>query len=398
MFSSLRIKDFRIYWIALFISFVGTWVQGTAQGWFILELTNSSFYLGLVGFLSTLPTLIFTLPFGVVVDRYNKKKLIIVSQFIFTVLMFTFAVLISTELINIYYILIIATLIGIITPLDWTARQSYVIEIVSRENLLNAIALNATAFNLARIIGPVIAAFISLSFGIASCFYVNGFSYLFAMCALFFVKAKGLPYSNKKENAMQELKEGISYFVQNRTILHLIILIIAQSIFIMPSFVLVPVFVKDIFHSDISGLGFLMSCAGLGAVIGSLSASKLPAGYKNNLVIYLYLLSSIFVIFFSLSKIFLFSAFCLVAIGVCISSAMILINSVIQEMVPDNLRGRIMSIYILSFVGFMPFGNLFAGWLSEIIGAPKTFVIFGVAMFLFSFALLFRKITQKRTN
>ncbi len=383
MFSSLHIRDFRLYFIGLLILFTGNWVQITVQGWLVLEITGSSLYLGVVGFFATLPTLIFTLPFGVIVDRYNKRRLIIISQILFTILTFVFAILISTNIINLYYILIIVTLMGVISSLDYTARQSYVVEIVGKKHLLNAIALNSAAFNISRVIGPVIAALsVKLTSSLASCFYINGISFFVGTIIFFQILTEGTSYKEKTERISSEMKDGFSYIMQNRVNLLLLVIIALQGFFVMPYLMLMPALVKDVLKLDISGLGILMSAGGAGAIFGSLAVARVPK-YKGVVIIYLYLLASFSMIFFSLSRSLLLSCFFAMLISGSIASGMALINNKIQMAVPDNLRGRIMSMYILSFAGFIPLGNLFAGYLSHYVGVASTFTILGGCLLLF---------------
>lgn len=388
MFSSLHIRDFRFYFIGLLILFTGNWVQITVQGWLVLEITGSSLYLGVVGFFATLPTLIFTLPFGVIVDRYNKRQLIIISQILFTILTFIFAILISTNIINLYYILIIVTLMGVISSLDYTARQSYVVEIVGKKHLLNAIALNSAAFNISRVIGPVIAALsVKLTSTLASCFYINGISFCVGTIMFFQILTEGTSYKEKTERISSEIKDGFSYLMQNRVNLLLLVIIALQGFFVMPYLMLMPALVKDVLKLDISGLGILMSAGGVGAIFGSLAVAR-AIKYEGVVIIYLYLLASAFMVFFSFSRSVLLSCFLAMIISGSITSGMALINNKIQEAVPDNLRGRVMSMYILSFAGFIPLGNLFAGYLSYYIGIAYTFAILGGSMFLFLLFIL----------
>lgn len=399
MFSSLHIRDFRFYFMGLLILFTGNWVQITVQGWLVLEITGSSLYLGVVGFFATLPTLIFTLPFGVIVDRYNKRQLIIISQILFTILTFIFAILISTNIINLYYILIIVTLMGVISSLDYTARQSYVVEIVGKKHLLNAIALNSAAFNISRVIGPVIAALsVKLTSTLASCFYINGISFCVGTIIFFQILTEGTSYKEKTERISSEIKDGFSYLMQNRVNLLLLVIIALQGFFVMPYLMLMPALVKDVLKLDISGLGILMSAGGAGAIFGSLAVARITPlksplikggqKWKEVVIIYLYLLASFSMVFFSLSRSLLLSCFFAMLISGSIASGMALINNKIQEAVPDNLRGRVMSMYILSFAGFIPLGNLFAGYLSHYVGIAPTFTILGGCLLLFLLFIL----------
>lgn len=277
---------------------------------------------------------------------------------------------------------------GVISSLDYTARQSYVVEIVGKKHLLNAIALNSFAFNISRVIGPVIATLsVKLTSTLSSCFYINGISFFVGTIIFFQILTEGTSHKEKTEGISKELKDGFSYIMQNRVTLLLLIIIALQGFFVMSYLMLMPAFVKDVLKLDISGLGILMSAGGVGAIFGSLAVARAPK-YKGIVIIYLYLLTSAFMVFFSFSRSVLLSCFLAMIISGSIASGMTLINNKIQSAVPDNLRGRVMSMYILSFTGFIPLGNLFAGYLSHYIGIAYTFAILGGSMFLFLLFIL----------
>jgi MFS family permease len=383
MFSSLKVKEFRIYWVGMFISLIGTWVQQVAQGWLVFELTNSAFLLGVVGFLGTIPIFLFSLLGGVFADRFSKRKILISTQISFMLLAFLLAILTQLKLITPSQIIFIAVLNGLIMAFDAPSRQSVVAELVGREHLPNAIALNSVAFNSSRIIGPALAGILASAIGLSGCFYLNGISFLAVIIALCLIRVKER-LGNHTSKAWGDLKEGIGFALRHRTIFALIIMVGAVSLFGTSYVILMPVFANEILGTGLKGLGLLMSAAGSGALIGALLLARLGDFQKKGQ----FLLVSSFVfslslIIFSLSKAYLLSFFALVIVGGSAVASIAVINTILQTTVEDRFRGRLMSLFMLTFAGFTPFGNLAAGYLAQELGVSFAVAINGIALTLF---------------
>ncbi|MFA6357841.1 MAG: MFS transporter [Candidatus Omnitrophota bacterium] len=379
MFSSLKIKYFRIYWLGMFVSLVGTWIQSVAQGWLVFQLTNSAFLLGVVGFLGSIPIFVFSLFGGVLADRVNKRNILIFTQVFFMLLAFLLAVLTQFKIITPLQIMFIALFNGIIMAFDAPARQSIVVELVGREHLFNAITLNSVAFNSSRIIGPTIAGVLISVIGMSGCFYLNGISFLAVIIALFYIRlGRGVEKNNN--SALRDLKEGLIFISCNRLILALVSTVASVSLFGVSYVILMPVFAEHVLGVGVRGLGVLMSSAGLGALIGALGLARLgDFKYKGRLLIGSVFLFAISLISFSLTKNYSLALLILVFIGCTSVVPIALINTLLQVNVPDKFRGRIMSIFMITFAGIMPFGNLISGSLAQAFGVSTALFFSGIA-------------------
>jgi MFS family permease len=384
MFSSLKVKDFRIYWFGMFISLIGTWIQVLAQSWLVFQLTHSAFLLGVVGFLNSLPVLLLSLFAGVLADRVNKRSILLFTQCAFMALAFILAVLTQLKIITPFQIMLIAVLNGIVMAFDAPARQSIVVELVGREYLLNAVALNSVAFNSSRIIGPALCGILVATIGMSGCFYINGISFVAVIAALLFIRVRNGLLKNGQSGFVADLKGGLVFIRNNRTILILITMVAVASLFGVSYIILMPIFANDILKIGVKGLGVLMSAAGVGALIAGLVLARLgDFKYKGRLLIAATLIFSFSLILFSFSKIYAFSLFMLVLLGWGSVLSTALINTLLQQIVPDAFRGRVMSAFMLTFVGVMPFGNLMAGGLAEILGVPATLMFGGIICTVF---------------
>ena len=384
MFSSFAIKDFRIYLIGMFVSLCGTWIQSMAQNWLVFELSNSSFLLGLVGFMSFSPILLFSLFSGVLVDRFNKRKLLLLTQVSFMLLALSLAILTQFNLITVNFILVISLIHGIILSLDAPARQAMVFDLVGKQKILNAVALNSIAFHSARMIGPALAGIFVAIISIAGCFYLNAVSFLSFIIALCIIRPKH-NVNHNNNHFLQDLKSGLNFIKNNRIYLILISIVGTISLFGFSYVILLPVFAKTILNLGIKGYGLLMSASGIGSLLGGLMLASLkkPSHQPKILIFSLYIFAFSLVIF-SLSKSLIISVLILALAGFSSLSSLAIINSLIQIMVPNEFRGRIMSIYMLTFAGTIPFGSLLAGSLAQSIGVSSTLLIFGsVCLVLF---------------
>ena len=369
----------------MFVSLIGTWIQWVAQSWLIFQLTNSSFLLGLVGFLSSIPMFILSLFGGVVADRANKRLILIVTQSAFMLLAFLLAYLTQVKLVTPGQIMVIATLNGIIMAFDAPSRQAMVVELVGKKHLMNAIALNSVSFNASRIIGPALAGVLVAGIGMSGCFYLNGISFLAVLVALVVIKLQAHAKPFKNNSALKDLLEGISFIKGNRVIVVLICIVGVSSLFGVSYVILMPVFAHDILHVGIKGLGILMSSSGMGALIGALALARLgDFPYKGKLLMFSSLLFSCSLVGFALSKSFFFSCLILLCLGGSSVVAMALVNTLLQTMVEDEFRGRVMSAFMLTFAGFMPFGNLLSGVVAHAFGVSLTVLLNGIiCTFLF---------------
>jgi len=384
MLSSLKVKDFRIYWLGMFVSLIGTWIQVTAQSWLVFQLTNSAFLLGVVGFLGFMPVFLLSLFGGVIADRMNKRSVLIVTQTSFMILAFILALLTQAKLITPGQIIFIAVLNGIVMAFDMPSRQAIVAELVGKTHLLNAIALNSVGFNSSRIIGPALAGILVASIGMSGCFYLNGVSFLAVIFALLLIRINRRPRADKNNSTLKDLKNGLSLIKNNRPILLLVSMIGVVSLFGVSYTILMPIFARDILNVGVKGLGMLMSFSGIGALTAALILACLgDFKYKGRLLVLSSLVFSVTLVLFSLSKIYVLSLITLIFTGASSVIAITLINTLLQTAVEDEFRGRVMSAFMFTFAGIMPFGNLIAGVLSEVLGVSLTVMISGIICTLF---------------
>jgi MFS family permease len=368
----------------MFVSLIGTWVQAVAQSWLMFQLTNSVFLLGLVGFLSSIPVFLLSLFGGVVADRMNKKNILLFTQNAFMLLAFLLALLTQMKLITPLQIMLIALLNGIVLAFDAPARQAVIADLVGKEHLLNAIALNSAAFNSARIIGPALAGILIASIGMSGCFYINGISFLAVIIALLLININNGQRRPTKNFLLKDLSNGLKFIKDNRIILILISMVGITGLFGISYVILMPVFANDVLNVGVKGLGLLMSSAGFGALIAALVLARLgDFKYKGKLLISSSITFSISLVLFSLSKTYFISLITLILIGGASVTAIGIVNTLLQTLVPDEFRGRAMSAFMLTFAGFMPFGNLLAGSLAHIWGVSITVLISGIICTVF---------------
>lgn len=343
-------------------------MQNVAQGWMVLRLSNSPFLLGVVSAFAGLPILFFSLPAGVLADRVKKRKFLIFTQISAMVLALILAFLAFTGLVKVWHVMFLALCLGLVMAFDSPTRQAFIKEIVGKEDLLNAIALNSAVFNGARILGPAIAGILISLTGEAGCFLINGLSYLAVIVGLSLMRMEDLLIKPKNRSFLVSFKEGVNYITTNKRVLSLILMVSSMSIFGLSYAVLMPVFARDILKSGASGLGFLMSAAGIGAISAGLGLASRRQEEKLK-----YMQAGILVFFmslflFSFSKSFFLSLVFLVGAGWGMISLVATCNTLLQEIIPDELRGRVMSFYTMMFMGTMPLGGFLAGTLGETLG------------------------------
>lgn len=387
--AALSHRDFRLFWIGQCVSLIGTWMQSVGQSWLVLELTNSPFRLGLVNALQFTPTLFLSLVAGAVADRFPKRRLLLITQSVLMLLAFTLGLLAWAKAVRYWHVVLLATLLGLTNTFDVPIRQSFVVEMVGRDDLMNAIALNSAIFNTARIVGPALAGLTVGVFGVPSAFLFNGLSFVAVITALVFVRAEGRPSGGPKHGMWQEIREGLSYIRRTPIVLMIIGLIGFVATFALNFNVLVPVLSKQTLGQGAAGFGFLMSAVGVGALTGALSLAFLShQGPRLNLILIGALLLSSLEIAMWWVRWYPLAVLILFAIGWSMITCSATSNSTVQVMVPDHLRGRVMSVYFLVFGGTTPIGGLFAGSVSDLWGANAGFAAGGTVSLIGTLSLL----------
>jgi MFS family permease len=388
MFRSLCHRDFTLFWGGNFLSNIGTWMQNLALGWMILVMTNSPLLLGLNGFLGAAPSLFFSLPGGAIADRLNRRKLMIYTQTTMMVLALVLAVLTSFGVIRIGEILLISLCMGLASALNNPAYQAMVPDLVERENLVNAIALNSAQFNMSRALGPTIAGLALGSLGAAGCFYLNSLSFLPLIVALLVITVPHHAGEEDGPTVWGAIVYGLRFVTQHRMLIILLSVPAFLSLFGLPFVVLMPVFARDLLKVGASGLGYLMAGAGVGAVIAALTlAAQGDIEHKGRYIMSSAALFSLALILLSQARSFWWAFLLLVVAGFTMVGALALTNTTLQMASPPQLRGRIMSMYNLAVMGFAPLGNLQAGAVAEALGARFALAL-GAAICLVYFLLL----------
>ncbi len=390
-FISLRHKNFRYYWFGMCISQIGTWMQNIAQPLLAYKLTDSPFLLGLVGALQFLPVLLFSLFAGVIIDRFPKKKLLIITQSASMLITLILAILAFTGEIRYWHLIIMASAIGMANTLDMPARQSFVIELVGKEDLMNAIALNSTVFNISRIIGPAIAGILMEYSGVAFCFFANAISFGAVLISLFFIKPQKLENGEveKGKTIFQNIGEGLRYILRSEILFSTIIIMAIVGTFAPNFSVLIPVFTSKILHMKEAGFGYLMSFMGVGSLFGAVYVAAFSrSGPKRIILRIVPVAVGLLLILIAFTDKFILTGLVLAITGfffVMFSSSS---NSALQLNTDNEYRGRVMSIYTLVFAGSTPIGNLFAGAMTQFFNARIGFVSCGAAIVVLMIPIL----------
>ncbi|MEW5762045.1 MAG: MFS transporter [Bacillota bacterium] len=373
--AALRHRNYRLYWTGQCVSVIGTWMQNVAQSWLVLELTNSAFLLGLVGVAQFAPILLFSLFGGVIADRLPRRRLIVLTQSAMMVLAFVLGILVLTGKVRYTHVVVLAALMGTLNAVDMPARQSFIIELVGRRDLMNGIALHSSLFNTARVVGPALAGLVIARFGLAVCFLVNAASYVAVLVQLLRLR---LPAGRERPvgggPVIEEIAAGLRYIRGAPDILLPILLLGMVSILAVNFNVLVPVFAREVLHRGAQGFGFLLAAHGLGALVGALTLAWLShAGPSRKLVLGGIL--GLCVAQLALAAVRSYAA--AVALLALAGWSMILfvgtVNTSVQLAADDRFRGRVMSVYTLVFIGVTPVGNFLAGSVAHLRGAPVAF-------------------------
>lgn len=400
-FLSLKHPNYRYYIIGMLVSNVGTWMQNVAQPWLAYQITDSAFQIGLVSAMQFLPTLLISVLAGAVIENQDKRRLLFYTQTVLFATTLTMAVLVFTGLIQYWHILILATMMGIANSFDMPIRQSFVVQLVPKTDLMNAIALNSTVFNLARIVGPAIAGIILAYYGTGICFLVNSLSFLAVILSLFFIHPLQAVFPLHKEqinlkNVLHNVREGFSYVSRRPEIMIILSTSFIVSFFGMNNNVLLPVFVTKVLHMQETSYGFITTCMGVGSFAGAmLLASKSAKGPKRFHLTFAPLLLGICLIAVGLFNQYLLTLLIYAAVGYFFVSYAATANTSIQLLVDEEYRSRVMSIYTLVNAGTIPFGSLFTGLVVSGYGASSGFIVNGafiaIIMTLFCLKIYFGK-------
>jgi MFS family permease len=394
---ALRHRNYRLFFGGQGISLIGTWMTRVATSWLVYRLTGSAFLLGLVSFASQIPILLLGPFAGVWVDRLNRRQVLVITQVLSMLESFALAGLALARIITVPEIILLNLFQGAVNAFDMPARQSFVVEMVDNsDDLGNAIALNSSLVNAARLIGPSIAGILIALVGEGYCFLIDGFSYLAVIASLIAMVIVAQPRDRREGNVLAELREGWDYVLGFKPISAILLLLAVISLVGMPYTTLMPIFAGKILHGGAHTLGFLMAAVGVGALIGAVRLAARPtvrglgrvipmtaAGFGASLIA------------FSISHLQWLSLLLLVVTGFCFMQQMAASNTILQTIVEEGKRGRVMSFYAMSFQGIAPFGSLIAGAAANRIGAPHTLVIGGV-LCLFSAALFARQLPAMR--
>jgi MFS family permease len=393
-FPALKHRNFRLFWIGQCLSLIGTWMQNIGQSWLVLELTHSAFLLSIVTMIQFLPMLLFSLAFGTLIDKFPKKVVLIFTQTAMMILALILATLTYFNVIEYWHIVVLALALGIVNTLDMPTRQAYMSEIVERKDLMNAVALNSSIFNLARIIGPAIAGIMIGLWGIAICFYLNALSFLAVIGGLFMIDAVGKPLVAMSQHffksVVEEAKNGLKYVNSKADLKRPLIFLALISILAMNYGLVIPIYAKQTLGMDATGYGFLMGVMGLGSFSGAMIvAIKSHVGPQTKFQLAGALGASVSMFLLGIQSNLILIYIFLFGMGFSASVFISMINSALQLSSSEHMRGRVMSIYTLVFVGFTPFGSLIAGVLMEAFQAPGCMIITGLLGTMVSIAYIY---------
>jgi MFS family permease len=377
---ALRSRNYRLFFAGQGISLIGTWMTQTATIWLVYQLTNSALWLGVVGFAGQIPSFILAPYGGVVVDRLNTRRILVATQILAMIQSLALAALALTKTINIWHIIFLSVFQGLINAFDAPARQAFVKEMVERNSDLgSAIALNSSIFNGGRLVGPAIAGVLIAGIGSAYCFLIDGVSYIAVIASLLAMNIRPKKIAVQGGNALQKIKEGFVYAFGFAPIRAILMLMALFSLVAMPYTTFVPIFATQILHGDAHTLGFLMASSGLGAVAGALYlTTRQTVLGLGRIIAFAPAVCGVGIIAFALSQVLWLSLLAVLVVGLASILLISSSNTVIQTIVEDDKRGRVMSLFTMSFLGTVPFGNLLAGSLAERIGAPNTLIIGGI--------------------
>ncbi len=387
--TAFTYRDFRVLWFGAFTSTVGTWMQRVAQSWLVFDMTQSSFFLGLDDFLGQLPILLFTLIGGVIADRHDRRHLLLASQYVQMATAFVLAALVFFGHVRIWHILALSAVTGFAQAFGGPAYQSLIPSLVHKKDLPNAIALNSIQFNLARVFGPLLAG-VALFFGTAACFGLNGLSFLVVIVALMSLHIKHIPTPDRKP-MLEEMKGGIAYARSEPSIIALTVLAFLTTFLGLPLLTFLPVFAHEIFQGDVASYTHLMAFSGAGAVLGALGVAWMGRARRMGLILLLVQIAfGGLVTAFALSRDWWLSCGILFLAGAALIIVFSMTASLVQLIVPDHLRGRVVSIYMVAFRGGMPLGSLAGGYAASLTSAPHVLAVNGALVAVVALYFLMR--------
>ncbi|MBF9253417.1 MFS transporter [Pontibacter sp. 172403-2] len=384
MFRALSHKNYRLFFMGQGVSLVGTWMERIAMSWLVYRLTDSVFLLGMVSFCSLAPSFILGPFAGVISDRFDRHRILVVTQASFMLQAAAVAALVLTDTIRIWHILALSTFMGIVNAFDTSTRQAFVIELVEdRDDLSNAIALNSSLFNVARLVGPSIAGVIIAAVGEGACFLINALSYMAVIGSLLLMRTKPFVPVKQHRKVWQQLQDGFRYTFRFPPIRAIILVVASMSLIGMPFSVLMPAFARDILGGNANTLGFLMGASGIGALTGALYlAPRKSAVGLGKVIVAAAVIFGLGLIAFSFSTILWVSLLCMLFVGFGMIVQMASCNTILQTIVEDDKRGRVMSFYSMASLGMGPFGSLLAGAIAERIGVGYTLLGCGILIML----------------
>jgi MFS family permease len=377
-FRALKHRNFQLFIMGQLTSLVGTWMQTTAQQWLVYKLTGSVAILGVFGFASQVPMLLLAWMGGYVGDRYNRHRGVIVTQSLSMILAFVLAGLTLTHLIREWHLIVIAFLVGIVNAFDVPIRQSFIVQMVGKEDLPNAIALNSSIFNGARVVGPAIAGFAIVLVGEGWCFFLNGVSFIAVLVALLMMRIEPTPKKPPDESPVRSFVQGFQFAMHDVPIRSALVMLCMLSLFGLQYTVFLPIYAHDILHGGARTLGLLMTAAGVGAVLGALQfAARTSYTGLARWIAATCTVCAVGLMIMSHATMFWLCALVLFIVGFAATSQMAATNTIIQQRSPDELRGRLMAVYATMFMGVQPIGALLAGGVGKRIGTPNTVLLFG---------------------
>lgn len=389
IFAALNHKNFRYFWSGQCISLIGTWTQRTAQAWLVYNLTKSPFLLGLLGVFQFGPTMLFSLFAGVLVDMFPKRRLLILTQIIFMIQSFILSILVWTGSVKYWHIALLALVFGFAQTLDMPTRQSFVVELVGKEDLMNGISLNSTVINLAKIIGPSFAGIIMLKLGVAACFFINSVSFLPVIYGLYKINVNTVNSNKINGNILKEIKDGVLYIFNDNTLKFTCIIMIIFCTFSANSEVIIPVFASGVLHGGAKEYSFLLSALGIGALTGAIFMAARSKRGPNK---YILIGDAIFISFAQILtyffKQFYIIALIIIFIGFFYLTFLNMANSTLQVNSTNEFRGRVMSVYSLFNVGAAPIGNFFSGAVMEHLGNNMGYLICGLVTLILTIVLM----------
>jgi MFS family permease len=381
-FASFHYRDFRVLWFGAFASTVGSWMQKVAQSWLVFDLTNSSFYLGLDDFLGQLPILLLTLVGGVIADRHDRRHVLLGSQVVQMTTALTLAALVYFDHVHVASILALSFIAGLGQAFGGPAYQALIPSLVQKKDLPNAIALNSIQFNLARVVGPLLAGATLAAWGGAACFGLNGLSFLVVIVSLLSMSIKHTRPAGQKP-MLQEMKGGLQYARGEPAIVALTILGGLTTFLGLPLLTFLPIFAKEIFAGDINRFSFMMAFSGAGAVCGALVVAWLGHfRHMGRTLLFTLAAFGILITAFAMCRVLWLSELLLFLTGAALLMTFSMTSSLVQLIVPDHLRGRVMSIYMVAFRGGMPLGSLAAGFAASMTSAPLVLGVNGMLILL----------------